>query len=477
MKMPNIKIMTALAAVACLLVTACSSDPEGPETNRPDGGGETASSPDVTVADDGSVTFNTELTIVVNDKPTAEREEDLAFWEESVKRFNEQWPEVTIEGQEVAYEPQAFQAQLTAGNLPIQMVVPFTEPRRLGENQQVADITEDLKSLGLYEQLNPDLLQNVEVGGGVYAIPYQAYAQGLAVNRDLMTQAGLDPDAPPATWDEVREAAKAITDATGEAGFGFPTTGNYGGWMFTTMCYSYGGTIQDEEGTQMTIANPGCTKALQTLKDMRWADGSMSANAVYSDEQLWQDFGAGRVGFAISDPAGAYWAAVLDNGMDQEDLGAGPLPQDGGEHGTLGGGAVSIVSPDATEAERIAAILWTKTYYLDRYLGEDVAADAAKSQNEAGLPVGIPEVFPLSDAGREEYSNWIEPHVNVIPENYASYQESPVTTMILAEPPNSTQEVYAEIDAVIQQVLSEESADPEALLVEAQERIQNQLGR
>ena len=35
----------------------------------------------------------------------------------------------------------------------------------------------------------------------------------------LFEQAGLDPDNPPTTWDEVREAAKTITEKTGKAGF------------------------------------------------------------------------------------------------------------------------------------------------------------------------------------------------------------------------------------------------------------------
>ena len=37
----------------------------------------------------------------------------------------------------------------------------------------------------------------------------------LHYNRALFTQAGLDPDKPPTTWDEVRADAKAIADKTG----------------------------------------------------------------------------------------------------------------------------------------------------------------------------------------------------------------------------------------------------------------------
>ena len=37
--------------------------------------------------------------------------------------------------------------------------------------------------------------------GKVVAIPTAAYAQALHYNRALFTQAGLDPNKPPTTWD------------------------------------------------------------------------------------------------------------------------------------------------------------------------------------------------------------------------------------------------------------------------------------
>lgn len=190
-----------------------------------------------------------------------------------------------------------------------------------------------------------------------------------------------------------------------------------------------------------------------------------------------QDFAAGRVGMLMSTPGSAYWQGVLTNAMDAEALGVGPMPQDGGTHGTLGGGAVSIISPDATEAERIAAILWTQTYYLDRYLNEEEAAAAAKAEFDADLPVGLPDIIPTNSENAEEYQSWIEPYVNVPQENYTAYIDSEVSTTVLAEPPNRTQEVYAEMDSVVQQILSDENADPQQLLDEVAERIQTQLDR
>ena len=47
--------------------------------------------------------------------------------------------------------------------------------------------------------------------------PYGPYAMGLPYNRDLFQKAGLDPDKPPTTWDEVAQDAKTISEKSGES--------------------------------------------------------------------------------------------------------------------------------------------------------------------------------------------------------------------------------------------------------------------
>ena len=53
--------------------------------------------------------------------------------------------------------------------------------------------------LGLYEGRN-------------YAVPTAVDGSFIVYNIDLFEQAGLDPDNPPSTWDDVLEAARAIND-------------------------------------------------------------------------------------------------------------------------------------------------------------------------------------------------------------------------------------------------------------------------
>src|SRR5690606_11449707 len=47
----------------------------------------------------------------------------------------------------------------------------------------------------------------------ICALPFNNSTMVMYYNKDLMAQAGLDPESPPQTWDELKEQARAISDA------------------------------------------------------------------------------------------------------------------------------------------------------------------------------------------------------------------------------------------------------------------------
>ena len=54
-------------------------------------------------------------------------------------------------------------------------------------------------------------LDYVTWNGKLWAIPYRIETHGVIYNKDHFKEAGLDPDKPPKTWDELLAAAKAMT--------------------------------------------------------------------------------------------------------------------------------------------------------------------------------------------------------------------------------------------------------------------------
>jgi multiple sugar transport system substrate-binding protein len=80
----------------------------------------------------------------------------------------------------------------------------------------------------------------------IYGVPFHTDVMVLFYNKDMFKAAGLDPEAPPTTWDEFRNDAIAITKA-GKAGFGL--LGGWGGsFEWLPGLWQNGGDILDSEG-------------------------------------------------------------------------------------------------------------------------------------------------------------------------------------------------------------------------------------
>ncbi len=417
------------------------------------------------------------VTIQIGDRPSADRPEDRTYFDERVAAFEEANPTIDLEPVEVGYDASTFQALSAGGSLPDVMSVPLTEPQGLIKRGQAADLTDALTKEGLLDTLNPTIRALTEDSSGkVYAIPTNAYSFGLVYNRELFTQAGLDPDKPPTTWEEVRTAAKKIADATDAAGFSVLSTNNTGGWQFSGITYSYGGTIENEDGSEATFDAAPSKKALSTIQAMRWQDGTLPENTLYDVQSQAQDFAAGKIGMVIG-ASDYYYTAVQNLKLPAESFGIGGMPQDGGTNGTLSGGTVQIVNPSASDAEKDAAVKWVSFFYLQRYLDEATAVSDAKASNEAGSVTGLPGLPVVASDQYDTYFDWIKDYVNVPASNFTPYREASNEIPIVPEPVNNAQEVYGALDTVVQTVLTDQNADVSALLSTAQTDVQSRLGR
>jgi ABC-type glycerol-3-phosphate transport system substrate-binding protein len=386
-----------------------------------------------------------------------------------VKAFQTAHENITVEAQEYTWTATTFTADLAGGTLPHVFTIPFTDGRGLIAAKQIADISDLVAELPYADQFNPNVAQAGQAeDGGQWAIPIAAYGQALHYNRTLFTEAGLDPDSPPETWDEVREAARKISEATGETGYATMTSSNTGGWILTTLVNAFGGHTENADATAPTIASdPAVKEALEYLRALRWEDNSMGANFLYDWGSINQDFASGRIGMYVSG-GGNYGNLVTQNALNPDDYGVTVLPLQGAQPGTLGGGTLAAVSPKGTPAEQAAAVKWIDFYYLGRFTDEQTATDAAKVAADLDQPVGAPEL-PLFDQEQfDAYQVWIEPYVNVPLQQMAPYTTKSGEQELIPEPRVATQDVYALLDAVVQAVLTNENADIDALLAQVQ---------
>lgn len=385
-------------------------------------------------------------------------------------QFEKKYPDIDIIGVEYEWTGPTFAVQLAGGSLPDVFTVPFTDAKTLLENGQLMDVTAEMDALGYTDKFNPIILDAVtDKDGNTFGFPRQAYAMGLHYNRDLFEAAGLDPDAPPTTWDEVRAAAKAISDATGKAGYAQMTMNNTGGWQLTAGTVAHGGRTQIDNGDgtyTSTINNPGTVADLQFLHDLRWEDDSMGDNFLLDWGTINQEFAAGNIGMYTSG-SDVYTALVRDFGMDPSQYGLTIVPTDGEDPGTLGGGDIAVVSPTVDATTKAAAVKWIDWYYMQKLLNEDAAKADAKALADSDQAVGTPVLPVLDQETYEQSQEWIAEYVNVPVDQMKPFFDNIFTQTPVAEAKGKTQEIYALLDSVVQAVLTDENADIDALLTQA----------
>jgi multiple sugar transport system substrate-binding protein len=393
------------------------------------------------------------------------------------KQFEDEHPDIDVIGVEYEWEGPTFAVQLAGGSLPDVFTVPFTDAKTLLENDQLMDVTEEMDELGYTDSFNPIILDAVTgEDGHIFGFPRQAYANALSYNRELFEAAGLDPDSPPTTWDEVREYAKQITDATGKAGYSQMAINNTGGWQLTTGTVARGGSTQTDNAdgsAESTIDNEATKAVLQFLHDLKWVDGSFGSKIDLDWGTINQEFAAGNIGMYTTG-SDIYTALVRDFGLDPDVYGMAVIPVEG-DGGPLGGGDIAVMSPTIDDETKAAGIEWIDWYYMQKLLDEDAAVLDAKTLNESDQAVGTPVLPVLSRELYEESLTWIEPYINVPREQMAPFIDAIWDQKPVGEPKKSTQDVYALLDDVVQTVLTDENADIDALLAAAQTAAQEKL--
>ncbi len=397
-----------------------------------------------------------------------------------VKQFQTENPNITVVTHEYEWKATTFASDLAGGTLPTVFEVPFTDGKTLVANQQIADMQTYLNSLPYAGQFNPNVLQYGKgADGDVYAIPAKSiYGVGLHYNRSLFSRAGLDPDKPPTTWDEVRAAAKAIAGKTGQAGFAQMSQAGTGGWQLTVDTYARGGRVEQVDGDKATatLSNDATKAALQFLQDLRWTDNSMGQNFNYDWAGINQAFAAGKIGMYTSGQD-VYTSLVQTNNIDPTMYGLTMVPLTGDGAGVLGGGTMAAVSTKATDDEKAAAIKWIDFYYLRKYLDQDAAVTAAKTQLASKQPVGTPELPIFSQQQYEKYQGWIKPYVNVPLDHMTGFTDKIFGATLINEPPVATQDVYAAMDPVVQAILTDRNADIDKLLADATTKAQRAISQ
>lgn len=113
------------------------------------------------------------------------------------------------------------------------------------------------------------LWDEMKFRGHTYALPLYSNSYAFFYNKRLFKEAGLDPEKPPKTWDEVLEFSSKLTkrDASGnliQMGF-IPTYGNVQASII--MSWELGAQMLTEDGSKVNLTSPATLKAFDWILD------------------------------------------------------------------------------------------------------------------------------------------------------------------------------------------------------------------
>lgn len=412
---------------------------------------------------------NTKVTISVDCEPPTTKAAQRKEWLDDIAAFNKIYPNVTINSKDASpcEEPAAYAAQLKAGTQTDVFYSYFTDLPTVLDAGQAADITKYVtkESIPALENIDPSVMNVAKDSGKLYGLPTSNYKMGLIYSRKLFKQAGLDPDKPPTTWEEVAADAKAIAKlGNGIHGYGEYSTQNTGGWHFTAELYGLGGQMVSDDGTKAAFNTDLGKQVLQNLYNMRWTDDSLGATQGFKWPDLMTNMVAGKEGMYIGAPDDVtYMVETLHGAYD--DYGMGPMP--GGKGSLLGGNLYFFKATDTPDQIK-AGIAWVNFKYLTQGKGQ---FDYARTKAD-GLPVGLPEPFFFTGPAADRDNKDKEASATIPVANFKPY----VSTLIpgRVEPPYA-QEIYKVLDNAVSAVLTDRNADIAKLLSTAETQVNQVL--
>jgi len=332
----------ALAAGVAIALTACGGD-DGEESP----GGASPEPAEEPTADPESL----EATLIWWD--TSDPQNEGPAFQELISQFNEVYPNVTIDYQSVPFgdAQNNFKTAAEAGSgapdilrAEVAWVPEFASLGYLFALDGTA-LLEDAD-----DYFETPLSSNV-FGGQTYGVPQVTDALSLLYNKALFEEAGLDPDNPPQTWDDVEAAAEAL-EGVGADGIFI----NAAGYFLLPFIYGEGGNMVDVDSEAIVVNSDANVTGVGIAQGLVESGAAPTPPANDSYGTMMTLFKEQQVGMIINGP----WEVNNIRNAPEfggiENLGIAPVPAGSATAGSPVGGHNYVVWSGMDEAKTDAAI-------------------------------------------------------------------------------------------------------------------------
>lgn len=246
-----------------------------------------------------------------------------------IAQFEEANPNVMVEGIGATSHDitSRIQADVAAGRIPDVVQMVFSDMYFTVDNLgavALEDIVPEPELEAHFDGISPNGLQLGVLNDKTYGLAYTFSTPVLFYNADLFEAAGLDPENPPKTWEDVKAAGLAIVEKTDAEGIATGIFGpSAGDWLFQGVIRSNDGRLMSEDGTRLAFAEPEAVEAVSMLRDLYDSGAYTNLDITAAMEGM----AAGNIGMYLQ--TSAIQGFLVSGAADRFDLRATTMPRFG----------------------------------------------------------------------------------------------------------------------------------------------------
>lgn len=235
-----------------------------------------------------------------------------------------------------------FAAALSSGEVPDILSLDLILAPYFSSIGALTDLTDKYESLEYKDEFIDAMVRLGNYEGKQYALPFSADVSALLYNKQHFKEAGLDPEKPPVTWDDLREQAKTLTK---DDRYGYVFAGaDLGSYAFTflPLIWGNGGDIFNEDSTKSELNSPEALEALKFYTDLVQKENVTPEGVVtYSGTQSFDAFASGKASMLLT---GNFVLNRLNKEFPDLDYGVTLIPKnEGKEHSSFAGGELITI--------------------------------------------------------------------------------------------------------------------------------------
>lgn len=312
-----------------------------------------------------------------------EEGEQVHPYAQLIADFNAQSPDVEVEVFVTNWTPEKLVTAVAGGEPPDLFYMDRYLAAEWAARSLIEPLDERLAASEVVKATDiwPKLLEDVTYQGQVYGVPHYTDVRAFYWNKAILTEVGLDPEAPPPTWTALHEYIpqvmvkndRGLIDRLGYA----PSIGNPPGFlMWYIHLWQLGGEFMNAEKTEITFNNEAGVGAFQFMLDTFELQDGIGAVEEFASALVpgpGQDiFMLGKLGMEVHGgwmpPNFRRYAPDLQWG-----IGSIPIPE-GGQAANYSGGHAWVMprgSENADAAWKLVEWMLTPDSQLKTGLGEN----------------------------------------------------------------------------------------------------------